>query len=232
MRLTKEQRVDYRGKLSTMGLSALEGFTLFDTIDALERDLDAAVELRTREAAEALDSVESIVEFYLKREISAPANHQEFAREAEEKLTKFRAAKALLSTSGTAALEAHDAELRKEAYRQCAKDYEPIFDRHEREHQAEMADKVKQAVLAELEDFSKTLDESDWAAARSNTGDDELMRRILKYRAAASQATPAVSQKCWRCGKDMRQLKPDVWACDCTSTPFDAPPAASGEGKS
>jgi hypothetical protein len=111
MRLTKEQRVDYRGKLSTMGLSALEGFTLFDTIDALERDLDAAVALRTKEAAAALDSVESTVEFYLKREISAPANSQEFAREAQEKLTKFRAAKALLSTSGTAALEAHDAEI-------------------------------------------------------------------------------------------------------------------------
>jgi hypothetical protein len=50
MRLTKEQLADYRDRLSTMGLGSLEGFDLFDTIDALERDLDAAVELRTKEA--------------------------------------------------------------------------------------------------------------------------------------------------------------------------------------
>ena len=45
-----------------------------------------------REAREAMKGVESIVEFYLKREIESPANHQEFAREADEKLQRFRAA--------------------------------------------------------------------------------------------------------------------------------------------
>jgi len=42
--------------------------------------------------AEALREVAPIVEFYLKREIESPANHQEFARQAQEKLDRFRAA--------------------------------------------------------------------------------------------------------------------------------------------
>jgi hypothetical protein len=41
---------------------------------------------------EALQEVAPIVEFYLKREIESPSNHQEFAREAQEKLNRFRAA--------------------------------------------------------------------------------------------------------------------------------------------
>jgi hypothetical protein len=39
-----------------------------------------------------MEAVAPIVEFYLKREIESPSNHQEFAREAAEKLARFRAA--------------------------------------------------------------------------------------------------------------------------------------------
>lgn len=61
-------------------------------------------QLRERLAAmrDSLIGVESTVEFYLKREIESPSNHQEFAREAQEKLDKFRAA---LAVSGGAAPE-------------------------------------------------------------------------------------------------------------------------------
>ena len=33
-----------------------------------------------------------LIEFYTKREVESPSNHQEFAREAEERLRRFRAA--------------------------------------------------------------------------------------------------------------------------------------------
>jgi formate dehydrogenase maturation protein FdhE len=39
-----------------------------------------------------MEAVAPTVEFYLKREIESPSNHQEFAREAAEKLARFRAA--------------------------------------------------------------------------------------------------------------------------------------------
>jgi hypothetical protein len=53
---------------------------------ALETELRAERE----RVLEAMQGVEHTVEFYLKREIESPANHQEFAREASEKLDKFR----------------------------------------------------------------------------------------------------------------------------------------------
>ena len=62
----------------------------------------------------ALEGVESIVEFYLKREIESPANHQEFARQAQEKLDRFRDAKMSLAASGQRAIEAKIAEARLE----------------------------------------------------------------------------------------------------------------------
>lgn len=55
---------------------------------SIRRDAD----LRELEVRKALEDVVPIVEFYLKREIESPSNHQEFAREADEKLRRFRAA--------------------------------------------------------------------------------------------------------------------------------------------
>src|SRR5208283_6002834 len=46
---------------------------------------------------ELFKQVTPTVEFYLKREIDAPANHQEFAREAQEKLDKWHELEALLA---------------------------------------------------------------------------------------------------------------------------------------
>lgn len=40
----------------------------------------------------AVEAAWSTIEFYFKREIESPSNHQEFARQAEEKLDELRAA--------------------------------------------------------------------------------------------------------------------------------------------
>jgi hypothetical protein len=58
-------------------------------IEQRESNLAARVQA---EVAVVLREVAPIVEFYLKREIESPSNHQEFAREAQEKLDKFRVA--------------------------------------------------------------------------------------------------------------------------------------------
>jgi hypothetical protein len=50
-----------------------------------------------RDALAAMLSVQSVVEFYLKREINSPSNHQEFAREAQDKLGRFHAAMGALA---------------------------------------------------------------------------------------------------------------------------------------
>jgi hypothetical protein len=67
-----------------------------DVAAALEKELRAERE----RVLEALQGVEHTVEFYLKREIESPANHQEFAREASEKLDKFREAIRKLKGTG------------------------------------------------------------------------------------------------------------------------------------
>src|SRR5208337_2888420 len=46
---------------------------------------------------ELFKQVTPTVEFYLKREIDAPANHQEFAREAQEKLDKWHELEAAIA---------------------------------------------------------------------------------------------------------------------------------------
>ena len=161
------------------------GINEYDIIEANVIARDAELKVQTaamlEKARAAFDGVESIVEFYLKREIEAPANHQEFAREAQEKLDAFRQAqRALIPTDYAAALADREAEIHH-GY-QCGETYARLVSA---QVDSIVAERVREAVLAELEDFSKTLDESDWASASSNFGDDELMRRILKYRAAA-----------------------------------------------
>ena len=59
---------------------------------------------------ELVEVVTPTVEFYLKREIESPANHQEFAREAQEKLDRWRELEALLP-----ALEQRERELLEQA---------------------------------------------------------------------------------------------------------------------
>jgi hypothetical protein len=60
---------------------------------------EAQPEPRGSEALRVLRDVQPIVEFYLKREIESPANHQEFSSKAEEKLQRFHAAIAALAAA-------------------------------------------------------------------------------------------------------------------------------------
>jgi hypothetical protein len=69
--------------------------------NACTEEHEARIQKARAEAIEALKQVSSTVEFYLELEIESPWNHQEFAREAHEKLNLFRAA--LLDPSQLAA---------------------------------------------------------------------------------------------------------------------------------
>lgn len=59
-------------------------------ISIIVADLEAERARMLEPIERSLQEVGPIVEFYLKREIESPANHQEFAREAQEKLDRFR----------------------------------------------------------------------------------------------------------------------------------------------
>jgi hypothetical protein len=61
-----------------------------NSVGIVTKLIEVALAPAQADALEALESVESIVEFYLKREIESPANHQEFAYQAQKKLNKFR----------------------------------------------------------------------------------------------------------------------------------------------
>jgi hypothetical protein len=62
---------------------------LLDTIDALESDRDAWLREKLGPIEELIREIQPTISFYLKREIESPSLHQEFAREAQEKLDKF-----------------------------------------------------------------------------------------------------------------------------------------------
>lgn len=82
-------------------------------------DLKAKVEQQQAQIValrEAMQEVSSLVEFYAKREMDAPANNQEAVRDTREKLMKFR--KVLADTASAAAK--HDARVRAEVLREKA----------------------------------------------------------------------------------------------------------------
>lgn len=77
---------------------------------------DAKVERKARmDALKALQSVQRTVEFYMKREIESPSNHQEFAREAQEKLDAFRAAIRSLDPAYVTALDPSSSDVSSDA---------------------------------------------------------------------------------------------------------------------
>lgn len=79
-RLFKNERDEVRAESRTLrnaGVSLLERAEL--------------AEAKCAEMLDGLKAVRPIVEFYLEREIKSPANHQDFAQEAQEKLNRFRA---------------------------------------------------------------------------------------------------------------------------------------------
>jgi hypothetical protein len=68
-----------------------------------QADVDAMVadhEKQLRALVEVMTELKGFVEFYTYREVHSPSNHQEFAREAEERLHRFMAALAPFESQG------------------------------------------------------------------------------------------------------------------------------------
>ncbi len=128
----------------------------------------------------AIEGVSSTVEFYLKREIESPSNHQEFAREAQGKLTKFRAACYFtIPSDWSAVLAEHDDLIRK--HFQKSIDFESL-----------VAERVRDAVREELEKVQKVFRDHDGIPNLSRY----LEQRLAAHRAAAG-ALPAFLDSEW-----------------------------------